>query len=493
MATSDLKKKAVRGAGVNVIAHSISFVLHAVGVIVLARLLMPRDFGLVAMVTAFSMWVMNFGINGFTEYIIQKKDITAEEVNSIFWTHLSIATTLALAFVLFGFVLVDFYKEPALFWIATAMASSFILYALYTSHFALLQREMKFSFLAVIEVIAVVLSTGLSIGAAIGGMGYWAIVTRQLILPIVAVIAAWCISPWRPQRPKILANTFPVLKYALKIYCNFSLNYFTRNIDKILLGRVHGSVVLGIYDRAYYLSQMPAEQILRPLNSVALATLSRIREDKKRFITYYIKALSTASFLGTMATVVLFLTAQDLVLLLLGPKWTETGSVLMALTPGITALLISSTCSWLHLSLGKPGRWLRWNIVAFIITILSFIIALPYGAVAMGIAYSAKTYILLFPGLWYAGRPIQLRFGDIASAVWPYLSAAVLVAVSWICLSVCWSPLSIFLSQLPLALRVGFVAITASISYLMFTAILERSFKSVYEIVSLVKLFLSRS
>lgn len=490
---SDLKKKAVRGAGINVASHAVSFVFHTVGVIILARLLTPKDFGLVAMVTAFSMWIMNFGINGFTEYIIQKKDITAEDVNSIFWTHLSIAATLSLAFVLFGFVLVDFYKEPALFGIVIAMASSIILYSLFTSPFALLQRAMKFSLIAVIELSAVILSVGLSIAAASAGMGYWAIVIRQLTLPVVSVMAVWSISTWRPTRPKNLTNALPALKYAFKIYCNFSLNYLTRNIDKILIGRVHGSAVLGTYDRAYYLSQMPAEQLLRPLTSVTLATLSRIREDKLRFITYYVKALSTVSFLGTMVTVVLFLTAQDLVLLLLGPKWTETGRILMALTPGITALLISGTCSWLHLSLGTPGRWLRWNIVASIITILAFIIALPYGAFAMGIAYSVKTYLLLFPGIWYAGRPIQMKVGKIASSIWPYLLSAVIVAASHIFLSAYCKPLSVFLSQLPLVLRVGLVALTATISYVLFTAILERSFKSVHEIFSLVKLFLSQS
>lgn len=489
----DLKKTAIRSAGINVASHAVSFVFHTVGVIILARLLTPRDFGLVAMVTAFSMWVMNFGINGLTEYIIQKKDISAEDVNSIFWSHLSIATILALAFVLFGFVLVDFYKEPALFGISASMAFSFILFALYTSHFALLQREMKFSFIAVIELSAVILSVGLSIAAASADMGYWAIVIRQLTLPVVSVMAVCTISTWRPTQPKNLANALPALKYAFKIYCNFSLNYLTRNIDKILIGRVHGSAVLGTYDRAYYLSQMPAEQLLRPLNSVALATLSRIREDKQRFVTYYVKALSTVSFLGTMVTVVLFLTAQDLVLLLLGPKWTETGRILMALTPGITALLISGTCSWLHLSIGTPGRWLRWNIVASIVTILSFIIALPYGAIAMGIAYSAKTYILLFPGIWYAGRPIQLKVGKIASSIWPYLLSAVIVAGSYIFLSTYWNPSSVFLSQLPLVLRVGLVALTATISYVLFTAILERSFKSVHEIVALVKLFLKRT
>jgi len=267
----------------------------------------------------------------------------------------------------------------------------------------------------------------------------------------------------------------------------------TRNIDKILLGKFHGSTVLGNYDRAYYLSQQPTVQLLGPLSNVALATLSRLVGDQNRFITYYIKAVSTVSYIGTIAAVVFMLIAEDLVLLLLGPAWMETGKVLMALSASAAAILVSGTNSWLHLSLGKPGRWLRWNIIATILTIIAFVIALPYGAVAMGIAYSAKTYILLLPGLWYAGRPVKLSPKLLFSSVWPYFLSAVIVVVSWLYISTFWTPLSIFLSEMHLITRITLVACASAILYINLVALMERSYKSVYEIISLVKLFLKRS
>lgn len=492
MVIGNLKKTAVRSAGINVISNSIGFIFQTVGVIVLARLLTPKDFGLVAMVTAFSMWIMNFGINGFTEYIIQKKDIDTLEINSIFWTHLFLASLLSVCFILFGFFLVYFYKEPALSGISAVMASSFILYALFTCHFAVLKREMKFTYIASAQLIAVILSIGLSISAAVIGLGYWAVVIRQLTLPIITVIAAWIIRPWRPQRPQNLLNALPALKYAIKVYSNFSLSYLSRNIDNVLLGKFHGSTVLGNYDRAYYLSQQPIAQLLQPLTSVALATLSRIRQDKIKFAAYYIKVVSTISFIGMAVTISFMLTAQDLVLLLLGPAWTETGKILMALIPALAATLISGTNSWLYLSLGQPGRWFRWNIIATSFTILAFIIAAPFGAVAMGIAYSTKAYILLLPGLWYAGRPIQLSPKILLNSIWPYHSSAVIIAAFWLYISTHWMPLSIFLSELHIIIRVALVASTATFLYISLVVLFERSFKSVYDFIALVKLFFKR-
>ncbi len=492
MTTDDLKKKAIRGGGINVALNSVGFVFHAGGVIVLARLLTPKDFGLVAMVTAFSAWIMNFGINGFTEYIIQKKDINTEEINAIFWLHLSIASFLSVCFILFGFFLNVFYKEPALSAIAAVMASSFVLHALFTCHFALLQREMKFAYIAVVELMGIILSIFLSIAAAINGMGYWAVVTRQLTLTVVAVVAAWIIRPWSPQRPKNLANAIPALKYAFKVYCNFSLSYLMRNIDNVLLGKFHGATVLGNYDRAYYLSQLPANQLLRPLTGVALATLSRLRDVKKKFITYYTKAVSTVSFLGTIAAVVLMLTAHDLVLLILGPAWKETGRVLMALAPGIAAVLVSSTNAWLHLSLGQPGRWLRWNIVATIITIIAFVIAVPYGAVAMGIAVSAKTYILLLPGLWYAGRPIGLNISTVLRGVLPYFVAGLSTTLVWLYLPAFLPTFNDILTCLSPLSRVIITVCIAPLLYLTMVIILQRSFVSIRELIALLKIFLSR-
>ena len=198
-----LKAKAVKGAGINVVTQSVGLVFNTVSVIILARLLPPKDFGLVAMVTAFSVWLMNFGGNGFTEYIVQKSDITKEEINSIFWLHVLIASTLAILFTIFGIFLVDFYSEPALSGISAAMSISFIFMGLCTTQLALLQREMKFKSIALIGLTAIILSIICAISAAVAGMSYWAIVIRQLTIPGVTMVGAWILCSWRPGLPSI--------------------------------------------------------------------------------------------------------------------------------------------------------------------------------------------------------------------------------------------------------------------------------------------------
>jgi PST family polysaccharide transporter len=487
-----LKTKAVKGAGINIAAQFLGFVCHTVGVVVLARLLAPKDFGLVAMVTAFSLWFMNFGANGFTEYIIQKQEISKEEINSIFWLHVFLATMLAFGFIFFGLFLVKFYAEPSLWGISAAMSSSFILYALSTTPMALLKREMKFQAIAIAELVAVILSIIFAISVALTGMTYWAVVTRQLTVPLVTMIAAWILCPWRPSSPRYLSSGLPGLKYAIHVYGNFSLGYLMRNLDKVFLGKYHGPDLLGNYDRATHLSAVPANQLLTPIHSVALATLSRLRDDKERFFTYYIKAVSIVAFPGVIAALVLTLSANDLILLLLGPKWTEAGMVVMALGPGIAAMLVYETHSWLHLSLGTPDKWLRWNIFASLVTITAFIIAAPFGAVAMAIAYSAKTYALVIPGLWYAGRPIQFNLRVLIRLIWAYFVSAIIVCISWLYLSVHWLPMGGLLSGLSPLNRIVITSFIASFLYIGLVIILQRSLRSISDILSIITLIFSR-
>jgi PST family polysaccharide transporter len=488
----NLKSKAVKGAGINVVAQFLGLIAHTVGVIVLARLLQPKDFGQVAMVTAFSLWFMNFGVNGFPEFIIQKKQISDEEINSIFWLHVIIATVLALGFTFLGFFLVYFYSEPALWGIAVAMSTSFVLMALSTSHLALLKRDMKFTSIACIELIAVIMSIVFSVAAAVGGMSYWAVVIRQLTLPVVSVIGAWILCPWRPGYPTHLSLALPGLKYAVQVYGNFSIGYLTRNIDKVLLGKYHGAGHLGNYDRAYHLSSLPANQLLSPLHSVALATLSRLTNDKERFIKYYTKAVAMVTFLGTLAALILTLSAETLIAMLLGPTWSDAGPVVMAFGPGIAAMLIYGTHTWLHLSLGTPNRWLRWNIFASIITIAAFLIAAPYGAVAMAVAYSATLYILVVPALWYAGRPIGFTVKTVLVSLWSYFASALLTGILWLYLSAYWPPLMNLLANLILLNRVLMTSLIATLLYIAIVILLQRGFRSIREITSFIGIFLSR-
>jgi len=492
LSTTGLKTKALKSAGINVAAQFIGFLCHTFGVIVLARLLTPRDFGLVTMVTAFSLWVMNFGINGFTEYIIQKQQLYREEVNSIFWLHLGLACIMAIGFSFFGLFLVDFYSESALRGIAVAMTASFVFQALSTSHMAILKREMKFSSIAVAELIAVILSVIFAIAAALGGGGYWAVVTRQLSVPAVTMIAAWILCPWRPDRPRHLAVAMPGLKYAIQVYFNFSLGYVSRNMDKVLLGRFHGSDILGNYDRAYHLSSMPANQLLTPLHGIALSTLTRLRDDENRFSSYFTKAVSTVALLGSISAAILTLTARDLIPFLLGPDWVEAGRVVMAFGPGIAPMLVYGTHSWIHLALGKPDRWLRWNILATIITVAAFIIATPFGAIGMALAYSAVSFILFLPSLWYAGIPVRLSAGKILSSVWPFFVSAFLVCGVWLYLSESWAPLREFLLSAGPLFRILITSFIASLFYVIVVIACRRRTHPFLEVFSLVKLMFSR-
>lgn len=490
--SGSLKTRAVRSAFINIVAQFVILICQTVGVVILTRLLTPRDFGLVAMVTAFSVWLMNFGINGFTEYIIQKEDIDKQEINAIFWLHAILATFFFFAFILFGQLLVHFYSEPTLGGIATAMATSIIFQSLATAPLALLKREMRFPSLAACDFVAVVLSIVLALSAAFSGLAYWAIVIRQLTIPAVSLVFAWILCPWRPGIPSSLAMAIPGLRYTFQVYCNFSLEYLTRSIDKVLLGRFYGPVALGNYDRAYFLSSMPVSQLLSPLHGIALATLSRLRHDQCRFSEGYTNALESICLFGFLATLTLTFSAQDFVLLVLGPEWVESGLIIMAFGPGIAAMLLYGTRSWLHLSLGTPDRWLRWNIISSLLTATAFILVAPLGPIAIAIAYSGMAYVLLVPALWYAGRPIQLRLSTLLGSFWPYFASAITVCISWFSLLHYSRLFSQFLIQIGPIARIAIVSSIASLLYLAFIIIYQRSLKSIRKIRSLVTLILSR-
>lgn len=487
-----LKNKAIRGASVNIAAQSVAIACQTVGAVVLARLLGPADFGLVAIVTAFSTWIANFGVNGFTEYIIYRPDLNKDEVVSIYWLHVLIASVLTAGFVGFGFALVGIYRQPGLSGIAAAMAASFVFYALSTTPIALLKREMKFAKVAMAELSGVVLSYILAIGGALAGFGYWSIVVRQLTIPAVLVLAAWILNPWRPKGPIRLKKAFPSLKYAVKVYVNLALGFLSNGLDKVLLGKFHGASLVGNYDRAYSIFSMPAAQLLTPLHNVALAALSRLQNDKDKFSAYFAKAVSLVTFPGVLASVLLTILAHDLVALLLGRNWVEAGFVVLALGPGIAAQLLYGSSSWLHLSLGTPDRWLRWNFVAGAVTVTLFVLAAPRGAVAMAAALSARSYILVVPAIWYGGRPIQLRLRDVFGNIWPYfLSGAIVLAVWFLLLGpgLSWD---IVPKGASLVVRILVSSAIATVLYLALVVLLQRSFRSIRDVLSLVPHLLHR-
>jgi len=433
--SSDLRGRALKGATVTVIAQGCTFIIQTVGTILLARLLTPDDFGLVAMVLTFSLLLGNFGVNGFTEAIIQARTIVHRQISTLFWVNMCFSVALALLLIACAPLLVWFYKKPDLTPIIITIAASNAMAGLATLHLALLKRGMKFNRISANDVITAIITCIIPIYLAWLGWGYWALVAKWMLTPMVTTAGAWILCGWRPGPPSRNSDIGPMLKFAFNTYGNFVMNYFRRNLDKMLLGRVYGSQQLGSYDRAYQLSTMLPSQVFGSLNSVAIASFSRLAHDPERYRFNFLTVLSVLALVGMPLSAALTLNSSDLIFLLLGPKWTTSAKIFCAFGPSIGVSMLYLTHGWLHLSLGTPERWFRWGILECMVTITALLIGLSFGPVGVAIAYSTSFYFLTGPALWYAGRPIGLSIYFVWQTVWKFMVSAVLAGiVSWMML-----------------------------------------------------------
>jgi PST family polysaccharide transporter len=421
-----LRRLAIRGAGVTVLAQSLGFAIQMIATVVLARLLTPADFGLVIMVTTFSLLLMNFGLNGFTEAVLQREEIDHALASNLFWINVGLGLLLTIGFAAAGPLLARFYGDLRVAAVAVAMSVTIFFTCLSVQHLALLKRAMRFSVVSANDIFARAVSVAVSILLAQMGWGYWALVAGAVALPLATSIGALTLCRWVPGLPRRGVGTVPMVRFAMNTYGRFTANYFTWNLDNLLVGWRFGPQPLGFYKKAYDLFVLPTNQLSAPLTTVAVATLSRLTGDSTQYRRYYLSALSLMAFVGMGLGADLTLVGKDLVLVLLGPQWEESGRIFTFFGPGIGIMLLYYTHGWIHLSIGRADRWLRWSVVEFAMTGLLFLLGLPWGPVGIAVAWVVSFWILTIPALWYAGRPARLGIAPVIGAVWKYVLASAL-------------------------------------------------------------------
>ena len=489
---SGLKTRALRGTSVAVIAQICVFVTQTISILILARLLTPRDFGLVTMVVAVSLLLQNLGCNGFIEAIIQRKEINHNQISTLFWINVGLGFFLMLLFLVSAPLIAWFYKEPLLKPIVGAIAITIFLGGLSNQHVGLLTRKMDFIKVSVNEMVAALVSAIIPILLAYYGWGYWALVSKWILVPLMITLGAWFICSWRPSLPIRGTEVWPMLRFAFNTYGSFIMSYLLRNVDKILIGWSYGSQPLGYYDRAYHLSYMLPNQLVSPITNVALSAFSRVSDDHEKFRNNYLNVLSVLAFVGMPLSAALTLISNDLILLLLGPQWNESAKIFFAFGPAIGIVILYTTHGWLHLSLGTPERWFRWGIISFVVTVLFFIIGLPFGAKVVSIAYSISFYILIGPALWYAGKPIHLKLSSVLSRLWKYYIAALASGTfCWFILTVHSFTSNVFL-KFNILIRILVSVLLCLAIYLIIIITLYRSFRPIAEFTSLLRLIIDK-
>ena len=485
-----LRRTAVRGAGAAFAGQASSFAVGMGSIVILARLLTPADFGIVTMVTTVSLLFRSFGLNGFTELIVQREEISHSLASNLFWIDLGIGTFLTLLFASAGPVLALFYKNPAVVHVAEAMSLTIGLGCVGWIHLGLLQRAMHFRTTAVINFVGQLVLVVVSIVFAVTGFHYWALVWGSVAQVVTVAVGAWLACRWIPSWPRRASGTGAGFKYAMKVYSHFAFSYLTRNTDNILVGWKFGARALGFYKRAYDLFVLPEQQLLSPIAAVVVSTLSRVKNDREQFQRYFLRAIALLAFFGMGVGADFALVGEDLFRFLLGPGWEEAGRIFALFGPGIGVMLLYDTHGWIHLSIGRPERWFWWALVEFSCTASLFLLMLRWGPSGIALAWTASYFLLMFPSLWYAGKPIGLGMQAILAAIWRFFLASV-VAGCTTALIADAMPRFTTVPGTPAALfRVISVSAVFSALYLGCVIALYRGMKPINETIGLLRDFL---
>lgn len=424
----DLKSRTVRAGLITVGSRGVGFAIRVLALMVMGRLLTPEDYGLVTMVTAFTGMLNMFGCFGLFQAAIQRDALSEDESSSLFWLNMACGALLTLTAILSAPMVSAFYGEPRLLAIMDVIAFTFVITAAGIQHGVLLQRRLSFGVAARIEIGSLLIATAVSVGMAMAGCGYWAIVSMTITLPLATTIGLWLLTGWIPGRPRSGTGLGSMLRFGGGTTLIGFLSYLSTNIDKLLLGRVWGTEATGLYSRAFYLINFPTENLNTTIGEVAFAALSRTRGDLDRLRRYFLKGYSLVVTLTLPLAAICGLFADDLIMVVLGPKWTSAIEIFRILAPTILVLAISNPLGWLLNALGLVKRGVQIGLFSTSVMIAGILAGLPYGPRGVAIAYSSVMVLKVIPVSVWALHGTGVRVRAFAGALASPLAACAIAA-----------------------------------------------------------------
>src|SRR6516164_1532690 len=407
----DLKGKTIRGGLARLLALGTGFLLRLGSLIVLARLLDPKDFGLLGMVTAFTGVLGLFRDFGLSSAAVQRVTVTEDQMSTLFWINIFLGALLGLVVLGMAPAIAAFYHEPRLLGVTAVLASGFLFNAAGIQHSALLQRQMRFTALAMISVVSSLVGIVTGIVGARAGYGYWALVVMTVASPLIATSGVWLSSGWVPGMPRRRTGIRSMMHFGGTLTLNGLVAYVAYNAEKVMIGRFWGADAIGIYGRAYQLVNIPTENLNSAVGAVAFSALSRLQNDPIRLKNYFLKGFSLVLGLTLPITIACALFADDVVFVLLGPKWKDTAAIVRLLAPTIAIFAIINPLGWLMYSIGLVTRSLKIALVFAPSMIAGCVMGLPHGPKGVAFAYSAVMMLWLIPFIWWCvyGTGISLR------------------------------------------------------------------------------------
>lgn len=425
-----LKEKVIKGASWNILSQ-ISVQILSIGVtIVLARLLNPEDFGIVALSEVFFGLAYLFADFGMGAAIIQRQEIDSDYLSTSFWVSIFTGLCITLILCVISPLIADYYDKDILQHIVMLSSIGFLLGSLTSVHTSLLIKKLEFDKIALINITSRVISGMSAIFIAVLGFGVWSLVLGGLAAQAFKIPIVWYLVGWRPRivfRKKCFMDMFSFSSNLLAF--NF-FNYFARNFDNLLIGKILGAQILGYYSFAYNAMLKPLQYISGSVGNVLFPALSSIQNDKDQVRLAYVKVVRSISLITFPMMSGLMVVSREFVLIFYGDKWEQVIILLQLLCVVGAMQSIGTTVGIVFISQGRSDLQLKWGVFASTVYIIAFLIGIRWGLIGLILLYMAAGIFLWPLSHYFANRLIALDMKTFFQTMIPATTASLLMVLT---------------------------------------------------------------
>jgi PST family polysaccharide transporter len=404
-------------------------IAQLLGMVILARLLSPSDYGVVAMAWLVIAFAGIFHSLGTKAAVIQRRELPSTLLDSLFWLNVGFGLAIAILIALLAPVIAVAMREPKLTAALWLLAVAFPIGSLGLVQQGLLERASRFRSVALIECGAAFAGLAAGVLAALAGWGVYSLVSQAIVASIAVTAGLWAASRWRPAWRCSLALIREIAGFTGNLVGFHIVNYFARNMDTVLIGRFLGATELGYYNLAYRLMMWPLQNIAWVAGRALFPALSRLQDHKQRLRQAYIRAAAAVFLLTAPLSLGLFVLREPFVLALLGERWLKVADLLFWLAPVSMVQSVGTTAYWLYLSTGRTDLMLKFGVLNVVAVTCAVVVGLQWGVEGVAAAYCATVFVLFWPNLAVAFRLVGLSVPAFLRRLGPTFFVALLMAL----------------------------------------------------------------
>lgn len=371
-------------------------VINLVTGVVLARLLSPEDYGVVAIVSVFVLFFGMLTTMGIGAGVVQF-DLNRQQLSALFTFSILIGSILALLFAFFSYWIASFYNSQIYIGVGQALAISVFIKAASAVPLGLLQKKIEFKKLAAIN-ISINLGSGcLGIVLALQGFSYWSLIIRTLVSAGLTFVAAYYLSRKMLSINFKFRNLNVAAGYSTYVFLFDFVNYFSRNLDNLLIGKFIGARSLGVYDKAYSLMKIPLDNLVSIFSPVLHPLFSEDKASNDRIFEIHQKLLKALAFVGVFISVICFYCSQEIIIILYGPQWTESAFAFKWLGLSIWIQMILSSTGPFFLISGKTKHYSLTGFLSSLTIVSATILGIFTGSIEkLSMFIAAAFFVNLF-------------------------------------------------------------------------------------------------